>query len=187
MKVRYHVCCEWTVHLAAPDPTAEAWQGTVVNTAQGPLILTTVTAQWTLSDAWVFASIEGTNPDDGYTLTQIIAKADGINHAILTEAEFTQAVPRLVAAGLIGAQAEANRYWHTATGRALYRQRMKRQGLFGWIDAIPPALRRLGEPQDTPWTLPAGVFGRATDEWLQRANVIIKRLGVRTQGPGDTP
>jgi len=58
-----------------------------------------VAAQWTVSDAWVFSSIEGTGPDDGYTLTQIIAKADGINHAILTEAEFTQAVSRLAAAG----------------------------------------------------------------------------------------
>ncbi|MBX6723601.1 MAG: hypothetical protein IRY92_10260 [Dactylosporangium sp.] len=143
--------------------------------------------QWALSDAWVFSSIEGTSPDDGYTLTQIIAKADGINHAILTEAEFTQAVSRLVAAGLIGAQPEADRYWHTEAGRTLYRQRMKRRGLFGWIDAIPPALRRLGEPQDMPWSLPAGVFDRATQQWLQRADVILKRLGVPTQDPGDTP
>lgn len=143
--------------------------------------------QWILSDAWVFSSIEGTGPGDGYTLTQIIAKADGINHAILTEAEFTQAVPRLVAAGLIGAQPEADRYWHTAAGRAMYRQRMKRRGLFGWIDAIPPALRQLGEPQDTAWSLPAGVFDRAVQEWHQRAAMILKRLGVRIQDPGDTP
>lgn len=123
-------------------------------------------AEWALSDAWVFSSIEGTGPDEGFTLTQIIAKADGINRAILTEAEFTRAVPRLVAAGLIGVQAEADRYWHTDAGLALYRQRMKRYGAFGWIDAIPPALRRLGEPQDTPWSLPDGVFERAVQEWL---------------------
>jgi hypothetical protein len=146
-----------------------------------------VATQWILSDAWVFSSIEGTGPGDGYTLTQIIAKADGINHAILTEAEFTQAVPRLVAAGLIDAHPEADRYWHTAAGQALYRQRMKRRGLFGWIDAIPPALRQLGEPQDTAWSLPAGVFDRAVQEWHQRAAMILKRLGVRIQDPGDTP
>jgi hypothetical protein len=68
-----------------------------------------VAAQWTTSDAWVFSSIEGTSPDDGYTLAQIIAKADGINHAILTESEFVRAVPRLLAAGLIGASGGANR------------------------------------------------------------------------------
>jgi hypothetical protein len=139
-----------------------------------------VAAQWMMSDAWVFSSIDGTGPDDGYTLAQVIAKADGINHAILTEAEFTQAVARLVAAGLIGAQAEADRYWHTEAGRVLYRQRMKRRGLFGWIDAIPPVLRRRGEPRTkhgpcrlalsiaharntaarrTPW--PAGTTGNA--------------------------
>lgn len=144
-------------------------------------------AHWTIADAWVFSSIEGTGPDDGYTLTQIIAKADGINHATLTEAEFTQAVPRLIAAGLIGAQAEADRYWHTEAGRTLYRQRMKRHGLFGWIHAIPPALRRLGEPQDAAWSVPPGAFDRATHEYLQRASQTLKRLGVPRQDPGDTP
>ena len=142
--------------------------------------------QWTLSDAWVFSSIEGTGPDDGYTLAQIIAKADGINHAMLTEAEFTRAVPRLVAAGLIGAEPEIDRYWHTEAGRALYRQRMKRRGLFGWIKAMPPALRRLGEPQDTAWSLPAGVFDDAAQQWHQQANAILRRLGVRVQDPEGT-
>jgi len=128
-----------------------------------------VAEQWLVSDAWVFSSIEGTGPGDGYTLTQIIAKADGINHAILTEGEFTRAVPRLLAAGLIGVQADADRYWQTEAGRAVYRQRMKRRGLFGWIDAIPPALRRFGEPEDSAWSLPAGTFERATHEYLRRA------------------
>jgi hypothetical protein len=143
--------------------------------------------QWAFSDAWVFSSIEGTSPDNGYTLTQIVAKADGINHAILTEAEFTQAVSRLVAAGLIGARPGSDRYWRTEAGGALYRQRMKRRGLFGWSDAIPPALRRLGQPQDIPWSLPTGAFDRATQEWLQQADEILERLSARTQDPGDTP
>jgi hypothetical protein len=67
----------------------------------------------------------------------------------------------LVAAGLIGADANADRYWHTDAGRTLYRQRMKRHGLFGWVAAIPPALRRLGEPQGSPWSLPRCAFDRA--------------------------
>ncbi|MGX7674065.1 hypothetical protein [Plantactinospora sp. DSM 117369] len=144
-------------------------------------------ATWTIADAWVFSSIEGTGPDDGYTLTHIIAKADAINHAVLTEAEFTQAVPRLIAAGLIGAQAEADRYWHTETGQALHRQRTKRRGAFGWTDAIPAALRRLGEPQDTAWALPTGVFDRATQEYLQRADATLSQHSVRPQDPGDPP
>ncbi|PWU44272.1 hypothetical protein DLJ46_26880 [Micromonospora globispora] len=145
--------------------------------ARQPPILATVVAEWTGSDAWVFSSIEGTGPDDGYALAQIIAKADRINHALLTEAEFIQAVPRLIAAGLIGAQAEADRYWQTEAGRALYQQGMKGRGLFGWMEAIPPALHRLRRPQDTAWSLPAGVFDRATQDWHERARALLKRHG----------
>jgi hypothetical protein len=78
-----------------------------------------VAGQWTTSDAWVLASIAGTGPGDGCTLAQIVSKADGINHAVMTEAEFTTAVPRLIAAGLIDAEAEADRYWLTEAGQAL--------------------------------------------------------------------
>lgn len=141
--------------------------------------------QWTDSDAWVFSSIEGTGPDDGCTLTQIISKADSINHAILTEAEFTRAVARLVAAGLIVARPEANCYWHTETGRELYQRWMKRGGLFSWMDVIPAQLRRLGEPQDAAWSMPAGTFERAVQEHHQWAEAVLKRqrrYGRRNSG-----
>jgi hypothetical protein len=122
-----------------------------------------------MADAWVFAAIEGRCPDDGYTLTQVIAKGDCINHAILTEQEFTRAVPRLINADLVGADLDADRYWHTAFGRDLYARRMKRRGLFGWIDAIPPALEGLGPPRDGEWPLAPGAFERAVRGWLDRA------------------
>jgi hypothetical protein len=44
---------------------------------------------------------------------------------------------------------------------------MKRGGLFSWIEALPPALRRLGEPQDAAWSLPAEAFDRAVQEHQQ--------------------
>ena len=132
--------------------------------------------QWQLSDAWVFAAIEGTGVEDGYTLTQVVAKGDGINHAILTEEEFCRAVPRLAAAGLIGAELGADRYWHTEKGSELYARCMRRRGLFGWIDAIPPALRRLGSPFDGPWNLPPGAFDNAVREWHRQALQIRARL-----------
>lgn len=131
-------------------------------------------ATWTWSDAWVFSSIAITGRDDGSRVSEIIMTADGINHAILTEAEFIHAVPRLVAAGLIRADADADRYWLTDSGRALYRQRMKRRGLFGWMDAMPPALDRLGEPEANAWSLPAGAFDQAARDHLKLAEQILK-------------
>jgi hypothetical protein len=150
-------------------------------------ILATVAALWTMSDAWVFSSVEGTGPTDGYTLAQIIAKADAINHDILTELDFTRSVPRLVAAGLIGVQAEADRYWHTESGQAIRRRWIKQGGLFTWVDVIAPVLRRLGEPQDATWSLPAGAFDRAVQEHLQWGEAIRKRHRTWGQDPGDTP
>lgn len=117
---------------------------------------------WDSSDAWVFAAIEGTCADDGYSLVQIVGKGDGINHAILMEEEFTQAVPRLVHAGLIGADVAADRYWHTEAGRELY---STTKGLFNWTSLVP-ALKRLGPPHDDDgWHLAPGVFRRAVRKY----------------------
>jgi len=63
---------------------------------------------------------------------------------------------------------------------------MKRRGLFGWIDAIPPALRRIGEPRGAAWSLPAGAFDHATRQYLLQANEILKKLGVSPKGRGGT-
>jgi hypothetical protein len=121
-------------------------------------------ARWEFSDAWVFAAVTSV----GASLTEVIATGDAINHAILSEAEFTRAVPRLLAAGLIGADQATDRYWYTPTGSAFYRRHMKGRGLFGWIDAIPPALRRLGPPVDGEWELDPGEFDRAARAWHER-------------------
>ncbi len=127
---------------------------------------------WTDSDAWVFAAIANDRPPATHTLTELIAIADGINHAVLMEAEFTQAIGRLLAAGLIGADPEADRYWPTAAGASI-RERW-RHGLFGWIDAIPPQLQRLGKPRDTSWSLPEGKFDQAVQDYLARMRRWVK-------------
>ena len=122
---------------------------------------------WTMTDAWVFAALANDRPARVHTLAEVIAVADGINHAVLTEEEFTAAAGRLAAAGLIDADAARERYWPTEAGANL--RRRWRHGAFGWIEAIPPGLRRLGEPQDSDWPLPAGVFDAAVREYLARA------------------
>ncbi len=125
-----------------------------------------VTGGWLMSDAWVFAAIANDRPARAHTLAEIIAIADGINHAVLTELELTTAVGRLLSAGLIEADAAADRYRPTQAGSAI--RRRWRHGAFGWIDAIPPQLERLGAPRDTGWSLPPGTFDAAVRQYLAR-------------------
>ena len=127
---------------------------------------------WAISDAWVFAAIANDRPPATHTLTELIAIADGINHLVLTEAEFTQAIGRLLAAGLIGADPEGDRYWPTEAG-ANARERW-RHGAFGWIYAIPPQLQRLGKPRDAGWSLPEGMFDQALQDYLARMRRWVK-------------
>ena len=132
---------------------------------------------WTGSDAWMFAAIANDRPPATHTLTELIAIADVINHAVLTEAEFTRATGRLLAAGLIGADPEADRYWPTETG-ANIRERW-RHGAFGWTDAIPPQLQRLGKPRDTDWSLPEGMFDQAAQDYLELMRRLMKKYERR--------
>lgn len=125
-----------------------------------------LTSGWLGSDAWVFAAIATDQPARAHTLAEIIAIADDINHAVLTEPEFTTAIGRLLAAGLIEADAAADRYQPTQAGTAI--RRRWRHGAFGWIEAIPPQLERLGKPRDTRWSLPPGAFDAAVRQYLAK-------------------
>ena len=122
-----------------------------------------------MSDAWVFASLGGTGRRDGFSLRLVIAAADGINHAILTEEEFVGSVPRLVAADLAGADAAADRSWHTDAGHSLYERATRGRGLFGWMDVMLPALEELGPPVDGALSLPPGAFDRAVRAYLTKS------------------
>ena len=131
-----------------------------------------------MTDAWVFAAIAHDQPPAVHKLTEIIAIADGINHDVVTEDEFTKSVGRLIAAGLINADAQRDRYWPTDAAADL--RKRWRNGAFGWITAIPPQLERIGEPQDGAWSLPAGVFRSAVDEYLARAAQWTKWHGAKS-------
>jgi len=126
-------------------------------------------AGWTMSDARVLGAIAYDRPPTPHTLTEVLAIARDINHDLTTESEFTQAIGRLLAAGLIEADPEADRYCPTQAG-AKIRQRWQvaPPGLGGWMPAIPPQLQRLGKPPDTNWSLPDGAFDRATSDCLAR-------------------
>ncbi|MEV4410459.1 hypothetical protein [Catellatospora sp. NPDC049609] len=121
--------------------------------------------RWTSGDAWVFAALPG--PGDGAGLAEVVGHADMINHAVLLEAEFTQAVNRLTHAGLM--TADAGRYALTEAGRELRARSQRGRGAFGWIEAVPPVLAALGEPRDGGWALPPGAFDEAVRAYLDRA------------------
>jgi len=118
-------------------------------------------ATWTSNDAWVLAAI-AMRPQ-AKTLAELIATADAINHSVFNEAEFCQSIGRLLPAGLIGVDHQADRYWPTPEGTAI--RKRWRHGMFTWADAIAPQLERLGQPLNTPWSLPAGNFDRALDSY----------------------
>lgn len=120
-----------------------------------------VTTAWTINDAWVLAAI--TMRPGATTLTELIATADAIDHNVFTEAEFCRSISRLLVAGLIGADQEADRYWPTEQGSAI--RKRWRQGMFTWADAIGPQLERLGQPQDARWSLPQGAFDQAVSSY----------------------
>ena len=120
---------------------------------------------WTMTDAWVFAAIADDRPARAHTLAEVIAITDGINHAVLTEEEFTAAAGRLAAAGLIDADAARERYWPTEAGANL--RRRWRHGAFGWIEAIPPACAASGSRKT--------VTGRCPQEFSTRRSASIWR------------
>jgi hypothetical protein len=120
---------------------------------------------WDFADVWVYASLAGTGPTDGASLTQIILYGDALNHALLLESEFTAAFGRLRAAGLAEGDAAADRYWLTGKGSAL-RAEFGFRGLVGWLDVVPRALATVSVPEAEPWPLPPDAFDNAVREYL---------------------
>lgn len=91
------------------------------------------------SDAWILAAIMVHDPDRFCSLTDVVAAADAINHAIPGEDEVAGAVGKLVGAGLVSVQ--AGEFELTASGRAMAAAR--RGGMMRQVDHLLRALRRL--------------------------------------------
>jgi hypothetical protein len=133
-------------------------------------------AEWTLSDAWVFSCLSGPGPEHGAALWQVLFHADLINHLVLGEGEFTVAGGRLVAAGLMGADVAADRYWLTAAGYALRQRLLPDPQNYVWYDAVLPGLRSLGEPAPDVLSLPEGAFRRASKRHRKEFWATVRRI-----------
>jgi hypothetical protein len=124
--------------------------------------------QWGMPDAWLLAAIRTARTDpagDGASLVEVLSAADGINHAVPTRDETELAIQRLLGAGLIAVNETAGHLRVTEAGQQVLRR--WRHGAFGWIDALPPALRRLGPPRPAEWSLPSDVYEQAIEQALQ--------------------
>jgi hypothetical protein len=112
--------------------------------------------RWTFSDAWILAALAVTDtPDRDTTLAELMAAADGVNHAYPTDPEIQQAVARLTGTGLLTAGPDTFRL--TEAGRAFVARR--RGGAFGQVDSL---LALLGAVplRSSPWILPPGAVQR---------------------------
>jgi hypothetical protein len=136
-----------------------------------------MTAEWTITDAWLLSAVAGSDATTGSTLIDVISAADAINHAIPAEEEFARSMGRLVEAGVVDADLRVDRFWLTDAGQEL-RGRW-RGGLFGWIDTIPPGLRALGPPKDTGWALPPKVYPHAVREYQARTATMLRPKRAR--------
>jgi hypothetical protein len=99
-------------------------------------------AELTWTDAWVFASLCGGTDEQQEltTLTELIARADGLNHAIPTTDEIVSALHRLHRHGLVVAAGHAIAL--TDLGRQVHANGWARRGgLFSVVDNMQRALR----------------------------------------------
>lgn len=136
--------------------------------------------QWGMPDAWLLAAIAIARLDpagDGATLAEVLSAAEGINHAAPTRGETELAIRRLLGAGLIVVDDTADHFWLTEAGQQV--RRRWRHGLFGWIDALPPALRRHGPPQPAEWSLPPGAYEQAYEQAMQAYQKAAERLRAK--------
>ena len=118
-------------------------------------------SQWAWSDAWFLAAVPVTGTA---ALTDVVAAADWINHAILSEDEVTTAVRRLLGAGLLAV--DRRQFGLTAAGRELA------TGLRGQLLAqVDDLLRRLGQlpVAESDWSLAPGELRDAVHQWYERA------------------
>lgn len=110
----------------------------------------------TWSDVWLLRAVHAFHGrDEGPAIEDILAAADGINHAVMTYAELTGGVHRLEAAGLLARAGEV--LTPTAEAERLFHKH-RRLG----AHRLPEALKKdlgVAPPSkgDDPHAMPAGL------------------------------
>lgn len=123
--------------------------------------MNTTAGSWEFSDAWVLTAIAVYGRP--CTLTDVLAAADAMNHAILTDDELAQAIGRLTASGLV--TVTDGHFALTSSGGTLTARR--KGGLIGQVKSVQALLRQV-DLRDGRWPLPAGALDAAFSEYKLR-------------------
>ena len=115
---------------------------------------------FTQTDAWVFASLRSTMNGKGFSFVSFLAKADMLNHAIMTQQEIKQGLTKLHMRGLIEVEKEAVR--KTELAERLYSKIDKRHGglfsiignCFDVLNSPRTKLPFVGTPPDLEFLTP---------------------------------
>ena len=115
--------------------------------------------EWVFADAWVLTAIAvSTRP---CSLTDIVAAGDGLNHALLSDAEVDGALRKLQGSGLVLVKADL-RFDLTPQGAALVERR--RGNLFSQIDSVLSLLGHV-PASDQQFALPPGALQEAVNAY----------------------
>ncbi|WP_107773898.1 hypothetical protein [Nocardioides sediminis] len=117
---------------------------------------------WEFADAWVLTSIAVSQAP--CTLTEVVAAADGLNHAILLDDEVDGAVRRLLGSGLLVVTPDMT-FALTSAGSALVARR--NGSLFNQVDSVLGLLASV-HVRVQEFALPPGAMRDAVDTYLAR-------------------
>jgi hypothetical protein len=118
---------------------------------------------WAFADAWVLTAVAISRRP--CSLPELVAAADGLNHALLLDAEVESALAKLLGSGLLHEPSDLE-FDLTEDASALVARR--RGGLFAQVDAVLSLLSSVPAHR-VDFRLPPGVIDQAMAAYLARS------------------
>lgn len=138
--------------------------------------------QWT--DCWLLQAILASDKGEGSSFRDVVAMADGVNHALLTSEEMESGLARLAAAGLI--EHRDARFFASAKARAIHAQAESGKNVFETRKNLERLLCARPWNASEPYPNPANTlrfdgYSRAAHdaanrEWHEEAQRILAEL-----------
>jgi len=124
-------------------------------------------------DAWLFLAI-AISPRDAKPvgLSDLVAAADGVNHAILTEDELRSGINRLLHAGLVSEHDSA--FDLTEAGEAMF-AKVRSRSVRTRFERLARELHGLADPGQPTWTPSPEAIQGAIDDYLAMAEEWFRR------------